>query len=102
MPPIKTHEISYKIRCFIQALRFKAGWTYEQIAENHGLSVSSIVWDIWHTPTIRKKGKGRPVILDTLKRRRLVTTATQDAEHWQMLSRHIADICDIQAGDKAL
>ena len=101
MPPIKTHETSYKIRCFVQALRFEAGWTYAQIAENQRLGVST-VWDICHAPATPKKRKGRPLTIDTPKRRLLVATATQDAEHRQMSYRDIADICGIRAGDKAL
>jgi len=101
MPPIKTHEASYRQRCAVQALRFSAGWTYQRIADDQNLGVST-VWDICHAPATPKKRKGRPFSIDSPTRRTLVATATRDSTHRQMPFTHIADICGVQACERTL
>jgi len=92
---------SYKTRCQVQALRFSAGWTYRRIAEDQNLAVST-VHDICHGPSTPRKTKGRPILLDTPTRCRLVAMATQSAEHRRMPLREVAALCDIEACDRTL
>ena len=92
---------SYKTRCQVQALRFSAGWTYRRIAEDQNLSVST-VHDICHAPATPRKTKGRPVLLDTPTRRRLVATATESAGHRRMPLSEVAALCNIEACDRTL
>ena len=93
--------MTYKQRCFIHALRFEAGWSYERIAESQDIPKST-VWDICQAPPTPKKRSGRPFSIDPATRRVLVTTATQDAEHHRMPYTDIADICGIRASEKTL
>lgn len=101
MVAIKTAETSYKQRCYIQALRFEAKWTFRKIADNQGLALST-VFDICNKPATPKKRKGRPVILDSPTRRRLVFTATENAENRRKSYTEIAEICGITACEKTL
>ena len=92
---------SYKTRCQVQALRFSAGWTYQRITEDQNLSVST-VHDICHAPATPRKTKGRPALLDTPTRHRLVATATESAAHRRMPLSEVAALCNIEACDRTL
>ncbi|PUU78255.1 hypothetical protein B9Z19DRAFT_910213, partial [Tuber borchii] len=82
-------------------LRFQAGWTYRRIAEDMGLSLTS-VYRICESPATPKKRTGRPFSLDTPTRQRLVTTATASAVNRRLSFTEIAKLCDIQASEKTL
>jgi len=97
MPP----DTSYKKRCFVQALRFRAGWTYREIAADQNLGLST-VHDICQAPATPKKRKGRPFSIDTPTRRRLVATATFSAANRRLTYSEVADLCGIQASEKTL
>jgi len=101
MPPIKVSEISYKKRCYVHALRFRAGWTYQRIAEDQNIGLST-VHDICHAPATPKKQKGRPFSIDTPTRQRLVATATQSDAHRRMTLMEIADLCGVQGHKKTI
>jgi len=101
MPPVKGKETTYKQRCFIHALRFEAGWSYERIAESQDIPKST-VWDICQAPATPKKRSGRPFSVDTPTRRRLVGTATRDAEHRRMPYTDIAYLCGVGASERTL
>ena len=85
----------------VQALRFEAGWTYQRIAENQNLAITTVS-DICHAPATPKKRIGRPFSITPTTRRVLVATATRDAQHRQMTLADIADICGVRASEKTL
>lgn len=99
--PANTYEhASYKKRCYVQALRFSAGWTFRKIAEYQGLSPST-VYEICNAPATPKRGH-RPFSIDTPTRRRLVATATSSAVHRRMPLHEIAAACGVHACEKTL
>lgn len=101
--PIKTFEVSYKQRLYIQDLRFKCKWTLQKIAQHQGVSVST-VWRICRpgNPATPKKKKGRPIKLSSPIRCSLIQHATLNAENRRKPLRQIAYECGIKAGDEAL
>lgn len=101
MVAVKTFETSYNQRCYVQALRFEAGWTFQKIADNQKLSVGT-VWNICNGPATPKKRKGRPLTLDSPTRRRLVYTASLTAENRRKSYAEIAEICGVKACEKTL
>ena len=94
-------DTSYKKRCYVHALRFRAGWTYQQIAEDQNLGLST-VHDICKAPATPKKRKGRPFSIDSPTRRRLVATATMSSAHRRMPLMEIAELCGVQASEKTI
>ena len=96
-------DLSYKQRCTIHALRFSAGWTLQQIAENQNLPVSTVGRVCAGPTTPQKKTRvGRKVKINTPQRQQLVALATLDAEHRRMRLVDIAQELGIEAGEKAL
>jgi len=99
--PMPYKHTLYKTRCQVQALRFSDGWTYRRIADDQNLAVNT-VHDICHGPSTPRKTKGRPILLDTPTRCRLVAMATQSAEHRRIPLREVTALCDIEACDRTL
>jgi len=97
----KWEHVPYKQRCAVQTLRFVAGWTYRQIAENQQLSLGT-VYNICQGPSTPTKPKGRPFSLSTPTRRLLVATATMNAAHRRMTLPEIAAECGVQACERTL
>ena len=96
MPPIKTHEVSYKPRCAVQVLCFNAGWTYQRIADDQNLGVS-MVWDICQAQATHLKRKGKPFSINSLTQKTLIAVATRVSSHRQMPFTTIVDISRLQA-----
>ena len=63
MPLVKVRETSYKKACYVQALHFRAGWTYQRIAENQNIRLSTVD-NIYNAAAMPKKHKGRPVLIN--------------------------------------
>jgi len=97
----KWKHVPYKQRCAVQTLRFMAGWTYRQIAENQQLNLGT-VYNICQGPSTPTKPKGRPFSLSTPTRRLLVATTTMNAAHRRMTLPDIASECGVQACERTL
>lgn len=100
--PTRTEDISYRKRCYVQALRY-AGWTFQQIADDQALAVST-VYGICNSPaTPQREGRcGRPLILDTPTRRQLVFAATATAESRRKPWSDVAEEIGIRVSAKTL
>lgn len=96
MVTVRTEDLSYKKRCYVQALRH-AGWTYDQIAKNQGISMST-VWKICHSPaTSHRKGQcGREIKINTPTPCRLVFTVTMKTENRHKTFPEIAQIACVE------
>lgn len=99
--PVKTREVSYKQRIYIHALRFRAGWTLQKIADDQNLSVST-VWRICKGSDTPKKKKGHPLKLNTPIRQNLIQHATLNAENRRKSLLEVAMDCGITADEKTL
>lgn len=103
MVTVRTEDIDYKQRCYVQALRFSAGWTYDRIAKDQNLPLSTVAKICKGPATPQRKNRcGRKIKIDTPTRRLLVFTATKDAEHRQKPYEEIAKIVGVEASNKTL
>jgi hypothetical protein len=95
MVTVRTADVSYGKRCYIQGLR-KAGWTYEKIAKDQSMPRSTVAQICAAPATPQRKNKcGRKIKIDTPTRRRLVFTATLNAENRRKTMSEIAQLCDL-------
>lgn len=96
-------DLSYKQRCTIHALRFAAGWTLQQIADNQGVPESTVGQICAGPTTPQKKSQvGQKVKLDTPRKQQLVALATSDADHCRMPLVDIAHELGFVVGERAL
>lgn len=103
MVSIRTEDVSYKQRCYVQALRNNAGWTFQRIARDQGLALSTVYGICSGPATPQRVGKcGRKVKIDTPTRRRLVFAATSTAENRRKPYSEVANEMGIEASDKTL
>lgn len=100
MPTFRV-EASYKQRCEIQTLRKYNNWSYRRISEATGFSTYGC-WKICQEPSTPKKRKGRPLLLNTPTRRRLIFAASQDSEHRQMPMIDVAAELGIEACERTI
>lgn len=101
MPVVNAPDTSYKKRCYVQALHFRAGWTYQKIAADQGLSLGT-VHNICKGPATPKKRKGRPFSIDTPTRRSLVATATMSSAHRRMPLMEVAELCGVRGSERTI
>ncbi|KAI9883355.1 MAG: snoRNA-binding rRNA-processing protein [Watsoniomyces obsoletus] len=78
-PPSRREAAAYKERVQIQTLRETAGWTHERIGLHMGMPTSTVAYIATH-PATPRKARGRPCIIDTPKRHRMVDFLSSSAE----------------------
>ncbi|KAH0604922.1 uncharacterized protein H6S33_006590 [Morchella sextelata] len=103
MVTVRSDDIEYKQRCYVQALRFSAGWTYDRISKDQNLPLSTVA-KICNTPATpkRKNRCGRKIKIDTPTHRRLVYVATLNAENRRKPYADIAQLVGVEADSKTL
>ncbi|KAF1967760.1 hypothetical protein BU23DRAFT_375150, partial [Bimuria novae-zelandiae CBS 107.79] len=94
-------RLSYRQRVEILTLRTYAGWGYTRISTSLQIPRSTVRRTILHPETPRHP-RGRPPILDTPKRQRLVRRATIDAFHRRLPYTDIAFLEGINACRRTL
>ena len=99
--PEGSTRLSYRQRIEILTLRNYAGWSYTQISSALTIPRSTVRRTI-SLPETPKKPQGRPPILDTIKRQRLVKRATIDAYHRRLSFPLVAELEGIQACKRTL
>ena len=82
-------RVPLRKRVEIYSLRTHAGWSYTQISSKLAIPRSTVRHIIQHPETPRKP-QGRPPLLDTPRRQRLVKRATIDAYHRRLPFQEIA------------
>lgn len=103
MVTVQSDDIDYKQRCYVQELQFSTGWTYDRIAKDQNLPLSTVA-KICNSPATpgRKNRCGRKIKIDTPTRRRLVYTATLNAENRRKPYSEIMQLIGLEADKKTL
>ena len=83
----------------MHTLRYVAGWTFGEISREMGFHYTTVA-RICGQPTTPTKRSGRPRVLTTPDRRRLVYYATLDAEHRRLPFPEVARRYGIEACDQ--
>ena len=101
IPPFRT-IITTSLRSKIRGLRNHAEWTFRRIAQEVGVAVST-VYSICKTPATPRKVKlGRPKVLTTPIRKRLVDFATASQKNRRLSFTEVAELAGITADMRTL
>jgi len=97
-------DVSYKQQCSIHVLRFSAGWTLQEIADNRGLPVVSTGEQICqgHTTPQKKSRVHQKVKINSPQGRQLIALAILDAKHCKMSYLVMAQELGIESSKKTL
>ena len=94
--------ISSSLRSKVRGLRTHAAWTFRRIAEEIGIAAST-AFSICQAPTTPHKVKpGRPRILTTPIRKRLVDFATASQKNRRLPLREVAELAGVNASADVL
>jgi len=94
--------ITASLRSKIRALRNHAEWTFRRIAQEVGVAVST-VFSICSAPATPRKTKvGRPKILTTPIRKRLVDFATASQKNRRLPYTEVAELAGVSADLRTL
>lgn len=94
-------RLTYRQRVEILTLRNFAGWGYTRISSSLNLPRSTVRYTISH-PETPQKPRGRPPLLDTPIRKRLITRATINGYHRRLCFLEITELEGIQACKRTL
>lgn len=101
IPPFLT-IITASLRSKIRGLHNHAEWTFRRMAQEVGVAVST-VYSIRKAPATSRKAKlGRPKVLTTPIRKRLVDFATASQKHGQLPFTEVAELAGITADMRTL
>ena len=103
-PNLHRKQVSAQVAAYIQALRHIAFWPYRKIAEAVKLPLTTVYRTArqYSTPTVNKGKRGRPLLLTSEARSKLVELATSSAENRRKPFTEIAYLAGIQASEKTL
>jgi len=101
--PSSRHEVPTSTRSKIHALRHLAGLSYWSIAAKTHISLST-VYQIEHLPALpdRKPCLGRPFLLRSVERKKLIALATSGARNRRKPLTEIGFLAGIRAGGQTL
>jgi len=95
-------DITTSLRSKIRALHYHAGWTFRRIAHDIGVATST-VFSICSSPTTPKKQKpGRPKLLTTPIRKRLIEFATSSQANRRLPFTEVAEQAGVIASVETL
>jgi len=94
--------ITGSLRSTIRGLRNHAAWTFRRIAQEIGIATAT-VFSICRAPaTPQKKKPGRPEILTTPLRKRLIDFATASQKNRRLPLREVAELAGVDASPDVL
>ena len=94
--------ISSSLHSKVRGLRNHAAWTFRRIAEEIGIAVST-VFTICQAPATPHKVKpGRPRILTSPIRKRLINFATASQKNRRLPLREVAELAGVKASSNVL
>ena len=94
-------RLTYRQRIEILTLYNYAQWGYTHISQTLNIPRSTVRYTVSH-PNTPQRPQGRPLLIDTPKRQRLIARATADGYHRRLNLLHIAELENISACRRTL